>query len=100
MIEMIISQSSSESSTILDCFAGGGTTLKCAEKLGRKWIGIDESLISIITIQKTIQSNYVLYDFSDQAEKENYLQRTGDTCDKKGNKKGQQSIDGSFWSKP
>ncbi|MBQ3020848.1 MAG: site-specific DNA-methyltransferase [Bacilli bacterium] len=61
MIEQIILQSSEENSIILDCFAGGGTTLKCAEKLGRKWIGMDSSNVSIETIKKQFDIND--YDF-------------------------------------
>lgn len=52
MIEQIIMQSSDNNSIVLDCFAGGGTTLKCAEKLGRRWVGIDSSLVSITVIKK------------------------------------------------
>ena len=51
MIKRIIMQSSSEDSIILDCFAGGGTTLVAAEKLSRKWIGIDNSEESIKVIK-------------------------------------------------
>ena len=43
MIKRIIAQSSDENSIVLDCFAGSGTTLECANNLGRKWIGVDNS---------------------------------------------------------
>jgi len=33
---------SNKDDTILDCFAGSGTTLKMAERLNRKWIGIEQ----------------------------------------------------------
>ena len=63
MIEQIILQSSNENSIVLDCFAGGGTTLKSAEKLGRKWIGMDNSKVAIGVIQKQLKnSNYKLVD--------------------------------------
>lgn len=61
MIEQIILQSSNQGSIVLDCFAGGGTTLLCAEKLGRKWIGIDNSIIAIDIIKK--QQALKNYDF-------------------------------------
>ena len=37
---------------VLDAFAGSGTTLAVAEKLGRRWIGIDCGKLAIYTIQK------------------------------------------------
>jgi len=43
LLKLIVSASSDENSIILDCFCGSGTTLKAAQDLGRKWIGIDES---------------------------------------------------------
>jgi site-specific DNA-methyltransferase (adenine-specific)/adenine-specific DNA-methyltransferase len=39
---------------ILDAFAGSGTTLAVAEKLGRRWIGIDCGKLAIYTIQKRL----------------------------------------------
>lgn len=61
MIEQIILQSSDKNSIVLDCFAGGGTTLKCAEKLGRKWIGMDSSNISIELIKKQFDDENYSY---------------------------------------
>ncbi len=43
LLERIISASSSEGDIVLDAFCGSGTTLAAAEKLNRKWIGIDIS---------------------------------------------------------
>ena len=37
---------------VLDAFAGSGTTLAVAEKLGRRWIGMDSGKLAIYTIQK------------------------------------------------
>jgi site-specific DNA-methyltransferase (adenine-specific)/adenine-specific DNA-methyltransferase len=39
---------------VIDCFAGSGTTLTTAEKLNRKWIGIDCGKLSIYSIQKRL----------------------------------------------
>lgn len=52
MIKTIEEASSNPNDIVLDCFAGSGTTLICAEKIGRRWIGID---MSEIAIQTTLQ---------------------------------------------
>lgn len=52
LLNRIISMASSEGDLILDCFAGSGTTLAVAEKLKRRWIGIDCGKLAIYTIQK------------------------------------------------
>ena len=41
LLERIIQASSNEGDLVLDPFAGSGTTLAVADRLGRKWIGID-----------------------------------------------------------
>jgi adenine-specific DNA-methyltransferase len=58
MIERIIKTSSNEGDIILDCFAGSGTTLAAAEKLDRRWIGIDNSKIAIETTKKRLSGFY------------------------------------------
>lgn len=52
MIKRIILQSSTKQSIVLDCFAGSGTTLECANKLGRTWIGVDNSNVAIKKIKE------------------------------------------------
>lgn len=47
ILDLLIKTSSNIDSIVLDCFCGSGTTLKSAHKLGRKWIGIDESELAI-----------------------------------------------------
>ncbi len=47
MLEMIINTSSNKDSIVLDCFCGSGSTLMAAQKLGRRWIGIDQSDLAI-----------------------------------------------------
>lgn len=41
---------------VIDAFAGSGTTCAVAEKLGRRWIGVDCGKLSIYTIQKRLLS--------------------------------------------
>ncbi len=47
LLERIIQASSNEGDWILDPFAGCGTTIAAAEKLNRKWIGIDITHLAI-----------------------------------------------------
>lgn len=56
LLERIIKASSNEWDIVLDAFAGSGTTIAVAEKLGRKWIGIDCGKLSIYTIQKRLMN--------------------------------------------
>jgi adenine-specific DNA-methyltransferase len=52
MLARIIKASSNEGDLVLDCFCGSGTTLAVASKLGRNWIGIDNSSEAIRTTLK------------------------------------------------
>lgn len=66
LVEFIIQKSSTPDSTVLDCFAGGGTTLTACTCTKRRWIGIDNSDQSIITIQKHLNAKYDFIDLSDK----------------------------------
>jgi len=55
LIKRIIRTSSNEDSIVLDFFCGSGTTLKAANDLGRKWIGIDNSDQAIAAAEKKLQ---------------------------------------------
>ena len=52
LLERIIKASSNSGDIVLDAFAGSGTTCAVAEKLGRRWIGIDCGKLAIYTVQK------------------------------------------------
>ncbi len=54
LLERIISASSSPGSIVADFFCGSGTTLAVAEKLGRRWIGVDLGRYSIHTTRKRL----------------------------------------------
>ncbi len=54
LIERIIKASSNEGDLVADFFAGSGTTLAVAEKLGRKWIGSDLGKFAIHTSRKRL----------------------------------------------
>jgi len=52
LLQKFIIASSRENDIVLDAFAGSGTTMAVAEKLNRRWIGIDCGKLAIYTIQK------------------------------------------------
>jgi len=56
LLERIIKASSNEWDIVLDAFSWSGTTVAVAEKLGRKWIGIDWGKLSIYTIQNRLMN--------------------------------------------
>lgn len=62
MLEMIIEQSSNPDSIVMDCFAGSGTTLLAAAKLGRKFIGIDSSEASLNLIKNNMAKNKISFE--------------------------------------
>jgi len=70
LIERVLLASSNEGDVILDCFAGSGTTLAVAEKLKRKWVGIDVGKLSIYTIQKRL---FELNDLIGSGKKDNRI---------------------------
>ncbi len=54
LLYLILKAGTSPGDVVLDAFAGSGTTLAVAEKLGRRWIGIDCGKLAIYTIQKRL----------------------------------------------
>ena len=47
LLQRIIEMASNEGDIVLDPFVGGGTTVAVADKLKRRWIGIDQSVMAI-----------------------------------------------------
>lgn len=58
LLERIIRASSNEDDTVLDAYCGCGTTVAVAQRLGRKWIGIDITYQSIALILKRLEDRY------------------------------------------
>lgn len=58
LLERIIQASSNPGDVILDPFCGCGTTIAAAQKLGRKWIGIDITHLAITLIKKRLLDAY------------------------------------------
>lgn len=54
LLERIISGSCPPSGLVLDCFLGSGTTAEAAERLGRRWIGIDNGKYAIHLARKRL----------------------------------------------
>jgi site-specific DNA-methyltransferase (adenine-specific)/adenine-specific DNA-methyltransferase len=54
LLSRIIRSCTTEGDLVLDAFGGSGTTVAVAEKLGRRWIGIDCGKLAIYSIQKRL----------------------------------------------
>ena len=61
LLNRIITACSNESDLVLDPFIGGGTTIAVAEKLNRKWIGIDQSVQAIKVTEFRLSSDRNLF---------------------------------------
>jgi site-specific DNA-methyltransferase (adenine-specific) len=57
-LERIIQASSNPGDLVLDPFAGCGTTVAAAQKLGRHWIGIDITHLSISLLKYRLQDMF------------------------------------------
>lgn len=58
ILDRIVRASSNPGDLVLDCFAGSGTTLAAAATLGRRWIGIDNSLEAIRTTAQRLTQHH------------------------------------------
>ena len=58
LLERIISASSNPGDVVLDPFCGCGTAVDAAQKLGRRWIGIDVTHLAIGLIEKRLCEGY------------------------------------------
>ena len=74
LLERIIKCATNEGDVVLDPFMGGGTTAVVADKLNRKWIGIDQSVqaIKVSELRLDKQSNLFSASFSVQLHKYDY----------------------------
>ena len=58
LLERIISASSNEGDVILDPFCGCGTAIAVAERLNRKWIGIDVTHLAISLMRSRLRDSF------------------------------------------
>lgn len=57
LLERIIQASSKEGDTVLDPFCGCGTAIAAAQRLGRRWIGIDITHLAITLIKHRLRDS-------------------------------------------
>lgn len=69
LIERIIRASSNEGSLVADFFCGSGTTCAVAEKLNRRWIGVDLGRYAIHTTRKRLLEIANSKDLNDPSKK-------------------------------
>jgi DNA modification methylase len=62
LLERIISLSTSPGGVVLDPFCGCGTALVAAQKLDRKWIGIDVTYLAIAVMRARLKDSFGLDD--------------------------------------
>jgi site-specific DNA-methyltransferase (adenine-specific) len=58
LLERVVSASSKEGDIVLDPFCGCGTTIHAAQKLNRRWIGIDITHLAISLIEKRLNDAF------------------------------------------
>ena len=58
LLERIIEASSNEGDVVLDPFCGCGTAVAAAEKLKRKWMGIDVTHLAVALIKNRLKTAY------------------------------------------
>ena len=58
LLERIIKASSNEGDVVLDPFCGCGTALVAAQKLNRKWIGIDITHLAIAVMKSRLEGSF------------------------------------------
>jgi DNA modification methylase len=60
LLERIISASSNEGDVVLDPFCGCGTAVAAAQKLGRKWLGIDITHLAVALMKNRLKTAFNL----------------------------------------
>lgn len=58
LLERIINASSNPGDIVLDPFCGCGTAVHAAEKLGRRWVGIDVTHLAISLVERRLKDAY------------------------------------------
>jgi site-specific DNA-methyltransferase (adenine-specific) len=58
LLERIIASSSNPDDAVLDPFCGCGTTIHAAQRLGRRWLGIDVTHLAISLIERRLKDAF------------------------------------------
>lgn len=58
LLERIIAASSDPNDVVLDAFCGCGTTIDAAQRLDRRWVGIDITILAVDLILKRVRATY------------------------------------------
>jgi len=58
LLERIVRASSNEGDVVLDPFCGCGTAIAAAQKLGRRWIGIDVTHLAVTLIKQRLRDEF------------------------------------------
>jgi hypothetical protein len=58
LLERAISASSNEGDLVLDAFCGCGTAIHAAQRLKRRWIGIDVTHLAITIVERRLRKAY------------------------------------------
>ena len=67
LLERIVQASSNEGDVVLDPFCGCGTAVAAAQKLNRRWIGIDVTHLSISLMKYRLKDSFNLVEKQDYA---------------------------------
>lgn len=65
LLERVIQASSNKSDVVLDPFCGCGTATVAAERLGRRWIGIDITYYAIGLVKKRLEEQFPGINFTE-----------------------------------
>jgi site-specific DNA-methyltransferase (adenine-specific) len=58
LLERIVAAASNEGDVVLDPFCGCGTTVHAAQKLGRKWVGIDVTHLAVALVERRLKEAF------------------------------------------
>jgi site-specific DNA-methyltransferase (adenine-specific) len=65
LLERIIQASSNPGDTVLDPFCGCGTAVHAAQRLGRRWLGIDITFLAIGLIERRLRDAFPTVEFKE-----------------------------------
>ena len=67
LLEHVIKASSNEDDVVADFFVGGGTTAAVAQRLGRRWIAVDQSRVAVSVTAERLKQQVLARGIEDDA---------------------------------